>query len=294
MKTRLRNSVNRIVFVFHFLISWLHVGAQSEVNTILDNVNGNYFYKVSDSSTKKLIVFLHGGVKNPEFSNPNKTVSLNYIIEGNSSFLTGAIENNFDLLLPITNKGFNWLDEPEGAFAILKNYFESGSKEYDEIYIGGFSDGGTGSYKMFYNEPEYFDGLLVFNGYPQHKNHYKKVDYLTVTDKKIIFVATFKDKTIPYEFLLTEYTKQKVENPNTYIYIVEGTHSFKSYHSNDFNQLFSILNNNINNELTEPTQGFIRNDTLISVYPFRKKIVKKFNFGRDVYEENVKQLEDHK
>src|SRR5690606_23644255 len=104
---------------------------------------------------------------------------------------------------------------------------------------------GTGSFKIFYNNPEYFNGLVVFNGYPQHANFYKNADYSSVNHQKVVFFGTFKDKRIPYEFMLTEYCKQKSENADTYFYLANGNHSFNSYKKQDLNELFGILNGQV-------------------------------------------------
>ena len=232
------------------------------------------------------MVFLHGGVSNPYFNQSPDEILLDYLLEENHSFPEQAAANNFDLLFPVTDENFNWLDQPEKSFAILKNYIDSTSEKYSEIYISGFSDGATGSFKIFYNNSGFFDGLVMFNGYPQHANFYKTVDYSTVTDKKVIFFSTLKDKVIPYEFLLTEYSKQKEENPDTYFYLTEGDHSFINYTQQDFEELFAILTNKVSNTKTEPVQGFVKDDKLVTIYPFRKKIVRKYNYGKETYETN--------
>src|SRR5690606_15434799 len=144
---------------------------------------------------------------------------------------------NFDLIIPITNDSLNWLNHPQESFIILKEYIKSLGKKYDEIYISGFSDGGTGSYKIFYKNPEHFDGLIIFNGYPQHSNHFKNVNYTSIENKKVIFMSTLKDKIIPYEFLLSEYCAQKKENADTYFYLAKGGHSFRNYGEQDLKEL---------------------------------------------------------
>jgi len=188
----------------------------------------------------------------------------------------------------------NWLDEPQKVFSFLKDYIKSTSKNYNEIFISGFSDGGTGSYKIFYGNPDYFNGLIVFNGYPQHSNYNKKVVYSTIANKKILFFSTYKDNTIPYEFLLTEYCKQKQVNANTYFYLAKGKHNFHSYNEKDIEEVFKILTGKINNKETIPIQGYLSNDQVITLYPFRKKIVKKYHFGKDIYEANRLQYRKQK
>ena len=256
--------------------------------------DGHTIYDISNPENKKLILFLHGGVNNPYFKQSPDQISLNYLLENNTSFVSQAIENNFNLIVPISDSSFNWLDKPENAFRILEEYLKT--KEYfpEEIYLMGFSDGGTGSYKIFYKHSNFFNGLFVFNGYPQHSNHYKTVDYSLITDKTIAFWGTLNDKTIPYEFLMTEYCQQKKYNPNTYLFLTEGVHGFKSYLEKDIAELFKILTKKTTNSSNEIIHGFVKNDSLQVFYPFRKKITKQYHFGQETYEENRLQLKKYR
>lgn len=274
----------------------MFVFTQAQTDSLLKTHNGYHFFHISDTANHKAIVFLHGGVRNPIFTEQYEQITINYLLEDNTPVLDRITDNHnhFDLILPITKDSLNWLDYPDKSFLIIKAYLDSLSKTYNEIYISGFSDGGTGSYKMFYNHSSYFDGLLVFNGYPQHSNFYKTVDYSLVTDKKVIFVSTFKDKVIPYEFLMVEYCKQKMHNPNTYFMVCRGDHSFRSYLEFDFQDFLFILNDNITNSKVEPIQGYVRNDSVKWVYPFRKKILKRYSFGHDTYTANKRQLRLYK
>lgn len=271
----------------------LHAIAQQHINPEIDLYAGNRFYHISSSSNKNLLLFLHGGIGNHYFTQSYDQITLNYLIEENDSFLHHATDNNFDLILPISDANLNWLDKPQESFAILKDYINSLSQEYQEIYISGFSDGGTGSYKIFYDHPDYFDGLVVFNGYPQHSNFYKHVEHSAVNHKKVILLSTYEDEIIPYEFLLTEYCAQKRKNANTYFYLAHGGHSFQSYQEKDFHELFLILTSETSNSKTEPIQGYVKNDQLITLYPFRKKIVRKYNFGKATYEDNIVQIKKY-
>ncbi len=274
----------RLLILFITFLLSLNVFSQK-----LENIDGNSFYSISDNTNKKTIIFLHGGVNNPYFDQPSDKISLDYLLENNQNFITQASLNGFNIIVPITNDSLNWIDNPKNAFIELKKMVSQSSDNYEEIYISGFSDGGTGSFKIFYQNPDYFDGLIVFNGYPQHNNFYKSVDYKTITNKKVLFFSTDKDQVIPYEFLLTEYCSQKKNNPNTFFYLSSGNHSFSNYTIDDIKNLFDILTDKNQNKLTEPIQGFIKNDELVVLYPFRKKIVKKYNFGKEVYEANLSQ-----
>lgn len=268
----------------------LTVYSKNSYDTTLITIDSNRFYSISADTNKKALIFLHGGVNNPYFDQKTENITLDYLIEGNHAFLKHALSNGFNVIIPITNNHFDWLNQPDQAFTILKKMLEqSVHSNYKEKYISGFSDGGTGSFKIFYKNPDYFNGLIVFNGYPQHSNFNQSIDYTQVKNKKVLFLGTFKDKVIPYEFLLTEYCKQKETNANTFFYLAEGNHSFINYSGSDFVNVFEVLTNKNINKKTEPVQGFIKNDQLIVRYPFRKKIVRKYNFGEKTYKANIEQ-----
>ncbi|MES2618224.1 MAG: hypothetical protein V4613_10115 [Bacteroidota bacterium] len=264
--------------------------AQGFSDSILTGFKGQHFYYLSNPSNNKLIIFLHGGVNNPYFKQPHTQITLTYLIENNAEFLQQSTNNSFDIVAPITTDSLNWLTKPQESFVKMREFIDSTLKKYNEVYISGFSDGGTGAYKIFYKNHDYFSGLIVFNGYPQHENFYKSVNYSAITNKRIIFCSTFKDNTIPYEFLLNEYCSQKKTNANTYFYLTTGNHSFINFQKNDLKEVFGILKGEINNTRTEPIQGYVKNDALITAYPFRKKITRKFNFGMATYEANRMQM----
>lgn len=264
------------------------------VDTSKVNFNGHTIFDISNSSYQKLIIFLHGGVQNPYFEQSADKISLNYLVEGNDQFLKQAEANGFDVIAPLTNSNLDWLTKPDSAFKTLWDYIDTKAKTYQEVYITGFSDGGTGSYKIFYKYSSFFDGLVVFNGFPQHLNHNKTVDYSKVANKTIAFFGTFGDKTIAYEFLMVEYRKQKKYNANTFLYLEKGSHSFKSYNKHDLEELFAILTKRIVNTNTEIIHGFVKNDSLITLYPFRKKITKQYRFGEETYQENLLQMKNYK
>lgn len=252
----------------------------------------HFYYKFATESNEKLLIFLHGGVNNPYFEKEPQEVDVNYLIEENATFINESHKNGFDLILPIIDDSMNWLTNADKTFEILQKIIESQNKDYKEIVLSGHSDGGSGSYKIFYSHADFFDGVVMFNGYPQHNNFAKKIDHSNVTNKKVVFYATFKDETIPYEFSLSEYCKQKKFNPNTFLFVREGNHNFSNYEQNDFVQLFKILDSSIKNTKVEtnPIHGFTVNDELVKFYPYRKIIVRKFAYGKNLWEENKRQL----
>lgn len=262
-------------------------------DTTLVHYQGNKFYHITVHTHTNVLIFLHGGVNNPKFHDTSQISGLNFLLEENNLFIRDALMNGFDVLIPITNDSLNWLTNHSYCFQYLSSFLDK-SKKYANKYISGFSDGGIGSYKIFYDNTQYFDGLLVFNGYPQHQNFYQHVDYKKVTNKKILFFSTLRDKVIPYEFLLTEYIKQKEYNANTFLYVVKGGHSFAAYDSIAINNCFKILTSTISNSKHDKTHGFLVNDQLVEFYLYRKVITRKYNYGMDTYQENLKQRKKFK
>lgn len=269
--------------VFFFLFLSFNLFCQ-HADTVLINFQGNHFYHIKGEDHFKILIYLHGGVGNSIYEDTLKNPALNELLESNSEYIKTALVNNYDVLIPIKNNNFNWLTNHSFCYQTIKSYLDSLSI-YDLKYISGFSDGGTGSFKIFYDYSDCFEGLIIFNGYPQHSNFYLTVDYSKVIAKKVVYFSSKKDKRIPYEFSLTEYLKQKKSNPNTYFYLTNGNHSFKQYSSPEMSFLFDVLSSKINNISNDQTQGLIVNDQLIEHYPFRNKIARKYNYGKEYLKE---------
>lgn len=280
-------------FTILLFFLWFSVYGQNPINELKEN-SGHQFYEILQTENEKLLIFLHGGVTNPAFQDPNSTPPLEFLIEENKDFIPMSLKHGFDLILPIVDAELDWLTKPEEVFLILQKTIESHAKKYKEIYLTGFSDGGTGSYKIFHLHPEYFAGLVVFNGYPQHNNFYKSVDRSRINNKKILFLSTQKDEMIPYEFLLCEYNQQKIYNANTFFYLAPGKHLFSTYRSKELWVVFEVLSGRNNCLQKESEMGFVRNDELIVRYTFRKKIMRKFGFGADCYAANQTQKKNRK
>ena len=270
-------------------INIIDITVAQQVDTNLIELHGNTYFHISNNSNNKLIIYLHGGVRNPYFKEHENEIDVNYLMENNKLFVAQSLKNGYDLLLPITNEKLNWIKDYVYCLQTIKDYIDQHSKKYNEHYISGFSDGGTGSYKMFYSDPAYFDGLIVFNGNPMHKWYAKTVNYEIVKDKKVIFIGTKNDKVMHYEFMLTEYCKQKLTNSNTYIYLTEGEHSFSYYQQKDIDVVFDILNTLEDNTQNKPIHAYIRKDTVVEFYKYRRSIYRKYGHGLDYYKINKKQ-----
>lgn len=276
-----------LFLVFITLLSLTKLSAQSFLSPLVQFLNHS-FYSISNESSNQLLIFLHGGVSNPAFVKGEPTPTTEFLLESNKHFIDSATRNGFDLLIPIKDDSLNWLSNYEYCHHIFSAYVDS-VKTYSAVYLSGFSDGGTGSYRIFYRHPAKYAGLIVFNGYPQHQNHNLNVNYAQIKNQKILFISTFNDDVIPYEFLLSEYAKQKASNPDTYIYITKGEHSFAAYDDSNFHEIFDMLNQISDNSQTEPLHGYVRQDSLIEFYPFRKKVFRKYGYGKNTMQLNNQQ-----
>ena len=267
----------KYLFVLMLLFFVHCANAQTEKGASIEKGPSFDYFKISaDADGNKLIIFLHGSVK--YFLNTNiSEVRLNELLEGNKDFCTTF--SDYDIIVPFVNRNFNWLDS--NCVGMIEEQILTGNR-YDTVILAGFSDGGTGVYKMFYKRPELFDGLAIFNGYPQHRWASKAVDYAKVNGKVVLFFSSNRDKVIPYEFLLAEYRKQAIYNANTIFKLTEGGHQFAVYGTKDFNLINTSINQSSSTDreaLYAPIDGLMIGDTLLEVYEFRNRIGKNYGFN---------------
>lgn len=284
--------MKKIITLCLFFIAM--IGHSETIDTLITQYKGTQYFLLSNSENRNLIIFLHGGVSNPYFKENRSNIELDFLLEKNQKFVPSSIKAGYDLLLPVTNDTMNWIKDQKGCMDLIYSFLTYSGRQYEEYYIAGFSDGGTASYKLFYKNPNSYSGLIAFNAYPYHGNYASKVDYSNVKDQRVIYFGTKKDKTTPYEFMLTEYCKQKELNPNTFIYLKDGDHSFGHYQTEDFKELFDILNKTTNNTQKRALHGFVKNDELMEFYEFQKSIVRKYSFGEDYYNQNLEQMKLYK
>lgn len=271
-----------------------HIQAIAIIDSI--KIDGQYLpYHIENNNSNSLIIFLHGGVS--QFKDKTQPICPTelQLLENNTDFLQIVKEMNYDIILPIAYNQYNWLEADGERYInlLLENY----KRTYKDIYIAGFSDGGTGAYRAFYNAPEKYEGVMIFNGYPQLGNYYKSVKHIMVRDKKVLFFSTKDDKRIPYEFLLIEYRRQKIVNKRTYFILRNGNHSFKAYSKKDFTEALQLLKNEQHSntstgsiEVYPAIDAYIVEDTVKEIYSFRKKTGKQYNMSatereRDDYNE---------
>lgn len=270
----------------------------SEIRIIEINQTTLYYHFCkSVKPSKKLLFFLHGSISVFKGQTESKPKDLNELLEFNKDFIQTFEQKGYDIIIPIAYNEYNWLEKKGELF--IDSLYKSFNENYSEIYMSGFSDGATGAFKYFYNQPNKYKGLLLFNGFPQHNNYYKNVDYKKIFDHKILFIAQKHDKVVPYEFMLTEYRRQKITNSETYFMLLEGKHNFDTYRDLDFENCIKLLEASptiikISSDslwIYPPVDGFMLENKLIETYPFRSSIARKFGMKKSEYKTNLTQTQ---
>ena len=259
-----------------------------DVDSIFIEKTKLYFHIARAKANQSLVIHLHGAVSQFKNLEKNKISNLDSLLENNSDFIHEFTKAGFDVLVPQAFNEFNWLEEKGKIY--VEKLIEKYGQRYNSIFISGFSDGGTGAYRIFYQNPEKFTGVIMFNAYPQLQYFNKTIDYKKITNKKVIYFTQKNDHLIPYEFPLLEYRRQKIVNSETYFYIKDGKHEFYKYTKNDFLACIKNLQNPIlpkeNKEgffwIYPPIDGLIIDDKIVELYTFQKAVAKKF--GIDIKE----------
>jgi hypothetical protein len=271
------------------VIVLLHIGRPAQGAAIPDTfaiAGRNLFaYRVLSnvSGERSLLIFLHGSVRAYIGMKDAPLPSLSDLLEGNKTLEEQVTDAGMDMVVPVVNGSFNWL-EPDGKIwieALLERY----RTKYSRIYIAGFSDGGTGAYRYFYDMPDRFAGLWILNGYPQLQNYQRKVDYRRNTEKPVLFYSQYEDKVVPYEFLLTEYRRQSIINGRASFRVFAGRHELQSYSEAAVREAIDFLARPANPAYVSskdsiwifpPLDAFLRDSSVIETYPFRVRIGKRF------------------
>lgn len=260
------------------------------IDTITVDKTPLLYHKINTKqpNRKGLIIYMHGGVS--QFKDKQELINLSpeELLEGNTQFLPVLNEQGYDVILPIAYNQYNWLED--GGEQFINELLTKYTTGYSKVYISGFSDGATGAFRFFYNHPEKFDGVIVFNGYPQLNNYYRKVDHFKVIGKNIVYTSTLSDKVIPYEFLLIEFRRQQMLNEHTYFILREGSHEFGAYKKTDFELCLRLLQKENGAKPAEgkirvfpSVDGLILDGVLKEIYPFRKKTGKAYSMSEMEY-----------
>jgi len=268
----------------------IQASANNTIDTFGIGKDQLFCHKVADKteSNRKLIIYLHGGVSQFKGLTESVVTDVESLLEGNEAFVEQCQKRGFDLALPVSFNQYNWLEADGYSFlVVVTSYYR---QFYDSIYMAGFSDGGTGAYRIFYSLHKEFKGLMVFNGYPQLKGYHRGVEYSNI-NKPVVFCSTTKDGVIPSEFLQVEYRRQQMLNKNTFFVMRDGKHAFTAYGKDDIDLCLDLLMSHDNSsEIPEdsvhiypPIDGLIIDGRLVEVHPFKKGIGKSYGMSESEY-----------
>lgn len=114
-----------------------------------------------------LVIYLHGGTSK---GNDNEAQMQEPGIETISTWLS---ENNRKaiMLVPQCPTNLSWLGTMQDAIVcLLQNYIDRGVADADKVYIFGGSMGGTGTWNMLSNHPDFFAAAMPVAGNPTGLN----------------------------------------------------------------------------------------------------------------------------
>jgi predicted peptidase len=134
-----------------------------------------YQHHVLRPQNDNLVIFLHGSVSQFKKKKNSDVVPLENLIEQNSTFISTFTDFGLNIVFPIAFNQHNWLEESGDEY--LDKVIEKYAKKHKNIYICGFSDGGTGAYRYFHKFHDKLSGLVMFNGFPQYENQHLQTDY---------------------------------------------------------------------------------------------------------------------
>lgn len=284
---------------FHLLIFILicsKICFSSAIDSIFLNQQKLFYHKISSNESKTLYIFLHSNLK--EYKTDNKIFPIDSLIKGNTNFVSNFSSNGIDLLIPISVNKTSWLDTLGEVFIL--NLIEKFRLNYQNIYLGGFSEGATAAYRFFYKHSSKLEGIIIFNGFPQYQNQHLITNHKKIAGKKIIYVAQEDDKITPYEFLLIDYRRQKIINQETYFILAKGNQNFSNYGATEFKSITEILkrptlpskNTDTDFWIFPPIDALIINNEIKANYIFRKSIGKKFSMNKQEYmsQENIQKI----
>lgn len=233
----------------------------------------SYFFIKSENERKGTVIFLHGSVKF-FITKSTDDITLNDLIESNKYIL--PVLKDYDLILPVANQHFNWLNKEQSEKINQSLRTICGSES--NVCIAGFSDGGSGAFKLIHSSGNFYQKAVLFNAYPQHGWFTRNLQFNSNTS--ITFVAGKQDKTVPYEFPLIEYLKLKCINPSTRFIMTDNAHSFETYDSAFLNSVFCASTPDLD-QSKAPFPGLIINENLIELYPFRASVIRKYGLKKD-------------
>lgn len=131
-----------------------------------DSIVRHFYYAVpegySPDSPDPLFVWLHGGVSTQDLRTMEPEDLHEWVL------LPGLLEEGYVLAFPCAQLGATWWDAngEEGVLEIVRWMKLNFSIDDSRVYVGGFSDGASGSFSLMMLHPTPFAGYLAFSGHP--------------------------------------------------------------------------------------------------------------------------------
>lgn len=198
-------------------------------------------------------------IKLPKDYNSNKKYPLLVFLHGSGSGDVGLLNSersngNFIEIAPLGRDLYRAYASEESQKDILEA-IEDVSKHFsvdrNTIVIGGFSMGGYGALRTYYENPNLYKGVAVFAGHPDLANYWLEGEYpnfmdpmyLRVFKKKPVFVYHGKkDGSLPVEFIEKMILKmEEIGVPVTKSIVEEKGHQYPDEQTNLL--YFEWLNN---------------------------------------------------
>ncbi|MCK5786780.1 MAG: hypothetical protein KAH54_09530 [Candidatus Sabulitectum sp.] len=130
-----------------------------------DSVSRHFYFVIPPNydpeGVNPLFVWLHGGVSTTDLRTmDSETLSEWYIIPR-------LLDEGYLIAFPSGQMGAVWWDTvgEEGILSIVR-WMKSNFRINDsKVFVGGFSDGASGSFSLMMLHPDYFAGYLAFSGH---------------------------------------------------------------------------------------------------------------------------------
>ncbi|HEX8429035.1 hypothetical protein [Hymenobacter sp.] len=180
--------------------------------TQVDTVRLPYVVYVPKSYNPKvatrLIVYLHGGVvslKNFEYKDPD------FVDE---TIFKLAEKYQALVLFPFGRKTFGWVEQP-AAFEAVVEVIGEAKKHYHvndkQVYIGGFSNGGTATFWFADHHPELFAGYYTISARP--RLDIGPINFRRLGNQPFYSLHAQNDSLFRYKNVLATYNQHRAEAP---------------------------------------------------------------------------------
>ena len=130
-----------------------------------DSVTRYFYYVLPESYDPEienpLYIWLHGGVSREELPEINNDVLESW------QLIPRLLEEGYVIAFPCGQQGAVWWDRvgEQGILDIVKRMKFNFNISDSKVFVGGFSDGASGTMSLMMLHPDYFAGYLAFSGH---------------------------------------------------------------------------------------------------------------------------------